>query len=303
MGLGELLCAAVPTAAEPEDMHAPIRQIGAMVLSQSWRLLRSATLQVSGGPPECSVAGFAGSAKMDPMPSLFLFALVLAPLAALGAWKLKALTPSGAVAAAGVGFCHLAFGGWPGAGALLLFFATSTALSKLGKRKKEALGFEKSSRRDALQVLANGGVAALCACIDQPLMMLGALAAACADTWATEVGSLFGGTPRKITTLRPARPGESGAISLLGTLAALAGAGLLAALAGRSYLPVLLGGFLGSLVDSLLGATLQAQWKDSEGNFTEIKNGPPARGWSFMNNDAVNFLATLVGALLAGILS
>jgi uncharacterized protein (TIGR00297 family) len=240
---------------------------------------------------------------MDPMPSPFLFALLLAPLAALVAWKLKALTPSGAVAAMGIGFCHLAFGGWPGAGALLLFFVTSTALSKIGKHKKETLGFEKSSRRDALQVLANGGVAALCACTHQPLLMLGALAAACADTWATEVGSLLGGTPRKITTLKPARPGESGAISLLGTLAALAGAGLLSLLAGRFWPAVLLGGFLGSLVDSLLGATLQAQWKDTEGSFTEIKNGKPVRGLSFMNNDAVNFLATLTGAILAGALA
>ncbi len=246
---------------------------------------------------------------MDPMPPLFLVALAFAPLAGLAAWRLKALTPSGAVAAALVGFCHLAFGGWPGAGALLLFFASSTALSKIGKRKKEALGFEKSSRRDALQVLANGGIAALCALLIPiigargSVLMLGALAAACADTWATEVGSLFGGTPRKITTLKPVRPGESGAISLLGTLAALSGAGLLSLLAGRLWLPVLISGFLGSLVDSLLGATLQAQWKDSEGNFTEIRSGKPARGWTFLNNDAVNFLATLIGALLAGALS
>ncbi len=288
-----------------------------MVLSQSWRLLRSATLQISGGPPECSVAGFARSAKMDRMPPLFFVALVLAPLAGLVAWKLKALTPSGAVAAAGVGFSHLAFGGWPGAGALLLFFVTSTALSKIGKRQKEALGFEKSSRRDALQVLANGGVAALCALLIPMIgdrgfvLMLGALAAACADTWATEVGSLFGGTPRKITTLRPVRTGESGAISPLGTLAALCGAGLLASLCPlfspllgvRGILSVLLGGFLGSLVDSLLGATLQAQWKDSDGNFTEIRHGKPARGWTFMNNDTVNFIATLTGALLAGVFS
>ena len=238
------------------------------------------------------------------MNETLLPALTLAPLVALAAWKLKALTPSGAAAAAIVGFCHLALGGWLGAGALLTFFGTSTLLSRLGKRKKETLGFEKTARRDGWQVLANGGVAALCAALGRPEWMLGALAAANADTWATEVGSLLGAAPRKITTLKPAPPGESGAISLAGTLAALAGAALLAAMGRGAFLAILLGGFGGALFDSLLGATLQAQWRDPEtGKLTERRNGPPVRGLKGMNNDAVNFLATLLGAAVAGILA
>lgn len=234
------------------------------------------------------------------MTSTLVPALIGAPLIAFTAWRVRALTPSGAVAAAAVGFCHLAFGGWPAAAALLAFFGTSTALSKLGKRKKDALGFEKTSQRDAWQVLANGGIASLCALAGQPIALLGALAVACADTWATEVGALWGGTPRKITTLKPVRPGESGGVSLLGTLAALAGAGLLAAFAGPAWYAVLLGGFIGCFLDSLLGATLQVQWKDDAGQLVEVRNGAPVRGLSFMNNDAVNALTTLCGAAIAG---
>ena len=85
---------------------------------------------------------------MTPFTPL-LVATIGAPLVGFLAWRGRALTVSGAVAAACVGFCHLAFGGWLAAGALLAFFGTSTALSKLGKRKKATLGFEKSGQRDA----------------------------------------------------------------------------------------------------------------------------------------------------------
>lgn len=233
----------------------------------------------------------------------FLAAAIGAPLIGFLAWRVNALTLSGAVAAACVGFCHLAFGGWLAAGALLAFFGTSTALSKLGKRKKEALGFEKSGQRDAWQVLANGGIATLCAVLGHPEALLGALAAANADTWATELGSLFGGKPRRITNLAPAEPGESGAISLLGTLAALLGAALLGAFAGYAWLAVTLAGFIGALADSVLGATLQAQWRDEKtGRWSEIPQGKPARGVSWLRNDAVNILATLIGAVTAYLL-
>ena len=225
-------------------------------------------------------------------------ALLGAPLIAFLAWRAKALTVSGAVAAALVGFCHLAFAGWPGAGALLLFFATSTLLSRLGKQRKATLGFEKGSQRDAWQVLANGGIASVCAVLGSPLTLFGALAAANADTWATEVGSLFGGKPRRITNFAPAEPGESGAISLLGTLAALAGAALLSVFGGHTWLAITIGGFVGALTDSILGATLQAQWHDNKtGKWSEIPQGSPDRGVNWIRNDAVNILATLVGAV------
>jgi uncharacterized protein (TIGR00297 family) len=256
---------------------------------------------------------------VPPVPHLLL-AMALALCIAGAAKAVRALSWSGMVAATVVGFALFGFGGMPGAVALLLFFVTSSALSRVGKRRKEALAFEKGGERDAGQVLANGGVATLMAfllpCFPNTawpvVALLGALATANADTWATEIGSLAKGKPRRITDLRPAETGESGAISVQGTLAAVAGATLLAGIAffwGLSvtgFVAVTVGGVFGSLVDSLLGATIQEQFHDPyRARITErrlAENGTPlvrVRGLRGVNNDLVNCLATAAGALLS----
>lgn len=240
-----------------------------------------------------------------------LFAFLGAFLVAAAAWRAKALTPAGAAVACAVGTTIFAEGGWAGAGALLVFFGTSTALSKWRRRAKESLGYEKGGRRDAGQVVANGGVAA--ACLLLPLvfpivdphrvfgLMLGALAAANADTWATEIGSALGAPTLDLRTGRAAAPGTSGAISLPGTLAALGGAALIGCFAGSlaGWGIVTAAGLAGALGDSLLGATAQAQWLDPArpGRWTEQNPGePPARGWGWVGNDAVNLACTGLGA-------
>lgn len=249
--------------------------------------------------------------------------LLLAVGVAGAAWRVRALTFSGAIAAVLVGWAHASGGGTVGTAALLTFFSTSTALSRLGKRRKDSLGFEKGGTRDHAQVLANGGAAALAAVWIgvQPesqlalASLLGALATANADTWATELGSLLGGNPRRITNLQPARPGESGAVSVVGTLAALAGAALVAivggALSGRwGLLPVVaIAGLAGALLDSLLGATVQAMRHCPNcGARTEAKvhcgvETSPGEGWAWMDNDRVNACATVAGAALAAMLA
>ncbi len=240
-----------------------------------------------------------------------LLAFFCALCVAAAAWRAKALTPAGAGAACAVGTIIFARGGWAGAGALLVFFATSTALSKWRRRAKESLGYEKGGRRDAGQVLANGGLAA--ACLLLPLvfpqvdphrafeLMLGALAAANADTWATEIGSALGAPTRDLRTGRAAAPGTSGAISLPGTLAALAGAALVGCFAGNlaGWAMVTAAGLIGAVADSGLGATVQAQWRDPArpGRWTERNPGePPLRGWGWVGNDAVNLACTGLGA-------
>lgn len=248
-----------------------------------------------------------------------LLALALAALVAGAAWRARALSRTGAAAAALVGFLLFGLGGGTGAAALLLFFVTASALSRWRKRDKDRLDFEKGGERDAGQVVANGGVAAGCALLlpffpASPLPMvalLGALAAANADTWATEIGALSRRPPRFLTTLRPAPPGASGAVSVLGTLAAVAGAALVALAAlflpggGAGWMAVAVGGFLGSLADSLLGATLQVQFRCPVcGRLTERRAhcGSPtvrARGLPGFHNDLVNLFATLLGALAA----
>jgi uncharacterized protein (TIGR00297 family) len=241
-----------------------------------------------------------------------LLTLLGAIAIALLAYNLRALSISGAFAAALVGFCHAGFASAMGAVALLTFFGTSTLLSRLGKKHKAALHFEKGHQRDAGQVFANGGIAALCAVFSywHPSVflpaMLGALAAANADTWATEIGSLLGGKPRRITNFKPTSPGESGAISVPGTLAALVGALLLGIVAFsfgqpiKTLLTVTCGGFLGALADSLLGATLQVQYEDPvTKKRIEQPSGPRIQGIPGFGNDVVNLLATLIGALVA----
>ena len=182
------------------------------------------------------------------------------------AWRGKALAPSGAIAAAVVGTLCAGGGGMGGAAALLLFFTSSSGLSRVGKRKKDALAFEKGGRRDAGQVLANGGTAALCAAL-LPLVspelrpvlwaaFLGSLSEACADTWATEIGTLAAHPPRFITNFRPAPPGASGAVSLPGSLAACAGAALVASVGFWQggflvFASALVGGICGAFLDSL----------------------------------------------------
>lgn len=149
----------------------------------------------------------------------------------------------------------------------------------------------------------------------------GALATVNADTWATELGVLSRSKPRLITSLAPVLSGTSGGVSSVGLLAAFAGALFISMLScvlvfgigtffnqnfQAFFTPTLIGGFLGSLFDSFLGATVQAQYFSVKRNkLTEraIENdGTPntfVRGWRWMTNDWVNFVSSLFGAVVA----
>ena len=251
------------------------------------------------------------------MPPLLL-GLFLAAVIAFLAYKARSLTLSGAVAACVIGAIVFGIGGWQAAAALLTFFGTSTLLSRWRRQVKARLGYEKGGRRDAGQVLANGGVAAFCLLLPliipqfdtlrAHLLFLAALAAANADTWATEIGSALGGKPYDLRTGRLAPSGTSGAVSLPGTVALLAGAALLGAFAGgfRAAGIVTAAGVSGAFFDSLLGATVQARWRDplhTERLTEQLQNTPPVIGWRRVNNDVVNGLCTLCAALMAWLLT
>ncbi len=263
---------------------------------------------------------------------------VLAAFVASVAYGRGALDRSGALAATALGAAVFGLGGPLWGALLVIFFVTSSALSMVGRHEKQrrtaGLG-AKGERRDVWQVLANGGVGGLLAVIaaGEPgavwpfAAFTGATAAATADTWATEVGLLAAARPRLITTLRPAQPGESGAVSLPGTLAAAAGGLLigLAALAGSRLAALshtapplaldlaigagLAGGLAGALLDSILGATLQAVYVcPACGSPTELSVhscGTAAvlrRGLPWLTNDGVNLLATAGGAGIGALL-
>ena len=116
----------------------------------------------------------------------------------------------------------------------------------------------------------------------------GSLAAAMSDTLSSEIGGLYD-HPRLITTLRPVTPGTDGGVTWQGEVAGIVGAAFVAALAlvlmptaGPAMVVlgvITLGGVAGLTVDSLLGATLEGDR---------------------IGNEAVNFLATLTGAVVSG---
>ena len=259
-----------------------------------------------------------------------LFAIVISLLAL----KTSSLSRSGAIAAAILGTIVFGLGGLPWAILLLSFFISSSALSQLfGKRRKKQLAeqFSKGSQRDAMQVVANGGVCGVfvLAHLAFPesawpwLGFAGTLAAVNADTWATELGVLSKSTPRLITTLKPAKRGTAGAVTLAGTLASLGGALLIALLAVIFWpveaAPVSMGqiaivfgiiglaGLAGSVLDSLLAATVQAIYtcptcqKETEQHPIHSCGSPTTlkRGWPWLTNDWVNTACAAAGGVIA----
>jgi uncharacterized protein (TIGR00297 family) len=249
-----------------------------------------------------------------------LAGLFLAGALAFGARFVRALSRGGALAAVAVGTAAV-MAGWSWATVLIAFFVSSTVLSRIKRATREArIGriVEKGDERDAFQVLANGGIfaaAALAYAFTSEaawgFVALGALAAAAADTWATEVGTLAAGLPRSIISLRPVPAGTSGAITLPGTVASIAGA---AGIAGVAYLTgvgtapaaVFVGGIAGSLADSLVGATIQERrWCDGCSESTERRTHSCGRttrvvgGVPGARNDFVNVVCTVVGGIVA----
>ncbi len=252
----------------------------------------------------------------------FILAIIVAALA----WRAGSLSTSGAFAATITGGLIFGLGKLPWAILLLTFFITSSALSRAFKKRKASLveKFSKGDRRDWAQVSANGGLGALLAVgfFIPPhyewlwLAFSGAMAAVNADTWSTELGVISPVAPRMITSGQKVERGTSGGITLVGTLAALGGAVLIAIAAvvlvpGQSWLirlgVIVMGGLVGSLVDSVLGASVQAiYWcptcnKETERHPTHTCGSPTSqvRGWSWFNNDVVNFACSITGAIVS----
>ena len=253
-----------------------------------------------------------------------LAGFLLAGAIAFVARNVRVLTTGGAVAALLVGTAA-SIAGWTWAAVLIVFFVTSSALSRFRHATREArIGriVEKGNERDAVQVLANGGVFAVAALLAAATgesawaaAALGGLAAATADTWATEVGTVTGGLPRSVVTFKPLPAGTSGGVTVPGTLASIAGAAFIAGMSyfigvGGASTGVFVGGALGSLADSLIGATVQERrWCDGCSEATERRThycGGATRvigGVPGARNDFVNVVCTLVGAGVAAALT
>jgi uncharacterized protein (TIGR00297 family) len=204
---------------------------------------------------------------------------------------------------------------------LLAFYVSSTLLSRYQRDAKLARAggvAAKSGDRDMWQVAANGGVfavLALAAAVNSSPELYaagaGAIAASTADTWATEIGSLAKKMPRSIVSLKLVPAGTSGGVTLLGLTGSGIAALFIAAVAvtfgwhERTAIAAVAGGIGGSLMDSVLGATLQSRrWCTTCNVGTERAIHScgtatiPSGGITWLGNDLVNFLSSLTGALL-----
>jgi uncharacterized protein (TIGR00297 family) len=215
---------------------------------------------------------------------------------AIAGYKARSVNESGAICGAIIGIAIFVSLGWQGWTLLLVTFIAAVVATRMGRARKQRLGIaeERGGRRGPGNAIANTGVAAIAAMLAgldvhpaaARLAFAAALVTGGSDTIASEIGKAFGKRTLSITTLSRVPPGTSGAMSLEGTLAGIAGAlglGALAAALGIFPWPALtaivVGATAGSLLESWLGATLE---------------GP-----GILNNDVLNFINTAAGVFVA----
>jgi uncharacterized protein (TIGR00297 family) len=222
-------------------------------------------------------------------------ALALNVLVAWLGYRARTVSVAGATAGALIGLAIFLSLGWQGWTLLLITFLAASSASRLGLQRKILLGIAEArgGRRGPGNAIANTGVAALAAIVvlvgtagtTARLAFAAALVAGGSDTIASEIGKAWGRRTWSITSLKHVPPGTSGAMSLEGTLAGIAGAlGLGAAalalgLVQSVWLPaIVIGATAGSLLESWLGATLEAP--------------------GILNNDMLNFVNTAAAVLV-----
>jgi len=206
----------------------------------------------------------------------------------------RGVTTGGATAGAAVCFILMLAGGFAAFWALFAVFALTWIATRVGYHRKQQIGAaEALAGRDALQVLANLGTAAACAVIYTRFpnswlfaAMAAALAEPAADTISSEIGQAMGGTPRLITNWKGVDPGTNGAVTSIGSVAGMIAALVVAFVflafrdVGRfSFVVIAVSGIAGMIGDSILGATIEGR-------------GP-------IGNNAVNFMSTVIAALIA----
>lgn len=264
--------------------------------------------------------------------SSLLVGLVVNLILAAGAYWKKKVSPSGAATGTVLGTVIFLGGGFYFWFHLGLFFLSSTLIGRLTSPAKRLAAEQhtKDDRRDGLQVVSNVGPGAFAALlylfIPTPAVLVAfsaSFAAANADTWAGEIGMLSSSPPVSIITGKTLEFGTSGGVSRLGFFASFAGSALIGGLfwlglgisRGFSLVSLLwavlvtTAGFLGSVMDSVLGATVQAGYVSAiTGRHTEHpasggRTNVLVKGVAAIDNDLVNFLSVTVAAVLAAALA
>jgi uncharacterized protein (TIGR00297 family) len=238
-----------------------------------------------------------GLAELGPVRPLWTALIVTVVFATLARW-VRGVSFGGAIAGAAVCFLLYLGAGVGAFVALVSVFALTWICTRFGYRRKEKLGTaEKVNGRTALQVLANLAVAASCAELSALtarkavflLAVSAALSEAAADTVSSEVGQARSAKARLITTWEEVAAGTDGGVSWAGTMAGIAAAAVVSAVSAvTGLIPLrwlgisLLSAIAGMIADSFLGALLERR--------------------KLLNNDAVNFLGTLIAAATASLL-
>jgi uncharacterized protein (TIGR00297 family) len=234
----------------------------------------------------------AGALALSRLPA----AIAVNAAVAWAGYRARTVTLSGALSGALIGVTIYAGAGWPGWVLLLVTFIAVSVASRLGLTRKMLLGIaeERGGRRGAGNAIANTGVAAMASVValtssDSAVATLAlstALAAGGSDTIASEIGKAWGRRTWSIISLTRVAPGTSGAMSLEGTVAGIAGAAGLGLVAIALHLIpasalwiVVIASTAGALLESWLGATLE---------------GP-----GILDNDMLNFINTAAAALIA----
>jgi len=261
---------------------------------------------------------------------IFAIGIGIALFVAVGSYYFRFLSGSGAVSTFLLGAVVFGTGKWEFSLPILLFFILSSLLSKIGKKWKQKFAdtFQKEGRRDLGQVLANGGVAGIIVLLWNYFpddvwyfAFIGSIAAVTADTWATEIGVFSKIAPRNILTFEQVQPGTSGGVTWLGLGGGLLGSFVIVFIGSfvtsrydnvvqaiTLIAVIIIVGLLGSIVDSIVGATVQAQYRCSIcGKVTEKKHHCQGSkttlisGFNVIDNDVVNGICALSGALITGI--
>ena len=196
---------------------------------------------------------------------------------------------------------------------LVLFFVLGSLASKLNKT--QASDVKHGKARDVFQVLANAGPIWLLAVLAlfwnlerTNLFVLSVMSAALSDTLSSEFGIRWGDRPFSIVTGKPISVGVSGGVTWIGFGGATIGA-LLMALFGLIFrnittmdaVFIVFLGFLGSVLDSILGYWLQEK-AEVNGEWTDIvsSNDTVVKGIKGVNNDAINaFTLTIISVVSA----
>ncbi len=243
----------------------------------------------------------------------------------------KLLTVSGGLSAFLLGFIVYYYTGFKGWLLLVFFFVSANVIGRLGRYVRyvdTSKIHKKGSKRDWIQVFANGGIAGIAALLygitgDMiALVIFGAsIAASTADTWASEAGILSATPPVSIITLKPVPPGMSGGVTWVGSISSITGAIFIGSSWYNAYasnglvihfilaMIISISGVVGSFVDSYLGATIQGHYWDPENNLITERNSRDGlsfelcRGIRWIDNDVVNLISNVIAVLFAATIS